>query len=48
MKKIPKNAEVCNLMVGEIDELKDPLFAFIRLKEARYLEGLTEVKLPSR
>ena len=48
MKKIPKNAEVCNLMVGEIEDLQEPLFACIRLKEARFLEGLTEVKLPTR
>lgn len=48
MKKIPKGSEVCNIMVGELDELSDPLLGFIRLKEARLLEGISEVKLPTR
>lgn len=48
MKKIPKGSEVCNIMVGELDELEAPLIALIRLKEARLLEGISEVKLPTR
>lgn len=48
MKKIPKGSEVCNIMVGELDELEEPIIAYIRLKEARLLEGISEVKLPSR
>lgn len=48
MKKIPKGSEVCNIMVGELDELREPILGFIRLKEARLLEGISEVKLPTR
>ncbi|XP_052812134.1 electroneutral sodium bicarbonate exchanger 1-like isoform X2 [Mya arenaria] len=48
MKKIPKGAEVCNIMVGELEELHDPILAFIRLKESRTMEGVSEVKLPTR
>ncbi|KAL4222173.1 Sodium bicarbonate cotransporter 3 [Mactra antiquata] len=48
MKKIPKGSEVCNIMVGELDELHEPILALVRLKEARLLEGISEVKLPSR
>jgi len=48
MRKIPKDAEVCNVMVGAIDELEAPLMAYIRLKEARNMEGISEVKLPTR
>ena len=48
MRKIPKGSEVCNIMVGELDELEAPILALIRLKEARLLEGISEVKLPTR
>lgn len=48
MKKIPKGSEVCNLMVGELDELEGPVMALVRLKEARLMEGISEVKLPTR
>ena len=48
MKKIPKGSEVCNIMVGEVEDLEKPVLAFLRLKEARLMEGLTEVKLPTR
>lgn len=48
MRKIPKESEVCNIMVGELDELEEPIFAFIRLKEARHLESISEVKLPTK
>ncbi|XP_045168202.1 electrogenic sodium bicarbonate cotransporter 1-like isoform X6 [Mercenaria mercenaria] len=48
MKKIPKGSEVCNIMVGELDELHTPIIGLIRLKEARLLEGISEVKLPTR
>ena len=32
MKKIPKGAEASNIMVGEVDFLKKPISAFIRLE----------------
>nr|BAU71495.1 putative sodium-driven chloride bicarbonate exchanger [Phreagena okutanii] len=48
MKKIPKGSEVCSIMVGELEELSGPILSLIRLKEARLLEGISEVKLPTR
>jgi len=48
MKKIPKGSEVCNIMIGELDELREPVLALVRLKEARLMEGISEVKLPTR
>jgi hypothetical protein len=48
MRKIPKGSEVCNIMVGELEDLHTPILGLIRLKEARLLEGISEVKLPTR
>ncbi|XP_052079272.1 electroneutral sodium bicarbonate exchanger 1-like isoform X2 [Mytilus californianus] len=48
MKKIPDGAEAANIWVGEIDALKYPVTAFIRLSEARPIGDLTEVPLPTR
>lgn len=48
MKKIPHGAEVANVWVGEVESLKEPITAFIRLKEPRLISDLTEVPLPTR
>ncbi|VDI03416.1 Hypothetical predicted protein [Mytilus galloprovincialis] len=48
MKKIPDGAEAANIWVGEMDALKYPVTAFIRLSEARPIGDLTEVPLPTR
>uniref|UniRef100_A0A8C3SZW7 Anion exchange protein n=1 Tax=Chelydra serpentina TaxID=8475 RepID=A0A8C3SZW7_CHESE len=47
-KKIPAEAEVSNILVGEVDFLEKPFIAFIRLQEAVGLGALTEVAFPSR
>ncbi|XP_069619985.1 anion exchange protein 4 isoform X2 [Ranitomeya imitator] len=47
-KKIPEGTEVANILVGEVDYLKQPFAAFIRLKDAAVLGTLTEVALPTR
>ncbi|KAM9129119.1 anion exchange protein 4 [Pangshura tecta] len=47
-KKIPPEAEVSNILVGEVDFLEKPFIAFIRLQEAVGLGALTEVAFPSR
>ncbi|XP_038268513.1 anion exchange protein 4 [Dermochelys coriacea] len=47
-KKIPAEAEVSNILVGEVDFLEKPFIAFIRLQEAVRLGALTEVAFPSR
>ncbi|CAM5133474.1 unnamed protein product [Eretmochelys imbricata] len=47
-KKIPAEAEVSNILVGEVDFLEKPFIAFIRLQEAVKLGALTEVAFPSR
>uniref|UniRef100_A0A8C3XTN7 Anion exchange protein n=1 Tax=Chelydra serpentina TaxID=8475 RepID=A0A8C3XTN7_CHESE len=41
-------AEVSNILVGEVDFLEKPFIAFIRLQEAVGLGALTEVAFPSR
>lgn len=48
MKKIPRDAEASNIMVGEVDFLDSPFMAFVRLQQAVMLAGLTEVPVPTR
>nr|ACK37865.1 sodium bicarbonate cotransporter [Opsanus beta] len=48
MKKLPRDAEACNVLVGEVDFLDTPFVAFVRLQQAVMLGALTEVPLPSR
>ena len=48
MKKIPVGAQASNILVGEVDFLKQPIIAFVRLAKAILLSDLTEVPVPSR
>ncbi|XP_053096090.1 electrogenic sodium bicarbonate cotransporter 1 isoform X3 [Pangasianodon hypophthalmus] len=48
MKKIPRDAEASNILVGEVDFLDSPFVAFVRLQQAVILAGLTEVPVPTR
>ncbi|XP_066513597.1 electrogenic sodium bicarbonate cotransporter 4 [Hoplias malabaricus] len=48
MKKIPRDAEASNVLVGEVDFLDKPFVAFVRLSQATTLGGLTEVPVPTR
>ncbi|XP_026052555.1 electrogenic sodium bicarbonate cotransporter 1-like isoform X2 [Carassius auratus] len=48
MKKIPRDAEASNVLVGEVDFLDAPFVAFVRLQQAVMLGGLTEVPVPTR
>ncbi|KAL7839257.1 hypothetical protein SRHO_G00259150 [Serrasalmus rhombeus] len=48
MKKIPRDAEASNVLVGEVDFLDKPFVAFVRLTQATTLGGLTEVPVPTR
>ncbi|XP_027008666.1 electrogenic sodium bicarbonate cotransporter 1 isoform X3 [Tachysurus fulvidraco] len=48
MKKIPRDAEASNILVGEVDFLDSPFVAFVRLQQAIMLAGLTEVPVPTR
>ncbi|XP_059167054.1 anion exchange protein 3-like isoform X2 [Physella acuta] len=48
MRRIPKGAEASNVLVGQVDFLKKPAMAFVRLAEGQLLENLTEVPLPVR
>uniref|UniRef100_A0A672RBV6 Solute carrier family 4 member 5 n=1 Tax=Sinocyclocheilus grahami TaxID=75366 RepID=A0A672RBV6_SINGR len=45
MKKIPRDAEASNVLIGEVDFLDKPFVAFVRLAQAATLGGLTEVPL---
>lgn len=47
-KKIPPGAEASNILVGELDFLKNPIIAFVRLSKACLLGDLTEVPVPTR
>ncbi|XP_031432987.1 electrogenic sodium bicarbonate cotransporter 1 isoform X2 [Clupea harengus] len=48
MKKLPRDAEASNVLVGEVDFLDAPFVAFVRLQHAVMLGGLTEVPVPTR
>uniref|UniRef100_A0A7N6AF04 Anion exchange protein n=1 Tax=Anabas testudineus TaxID=64144 RepID=A0A7N6AF04_ANATE len=48
MKKLPRDAEASNVLVGEVDFLETPLVAFVRLQQAVMLGALTEVPVPTR
>lgn len=48
MKKIPPNAEATNVLVGAVDYLQSPVYAFVRLAKGVPLGDLTEVPLPTR
>ncbi|KAF3848540.1 hypothetical protein F7725_015037 [Dissostichus mawsoni] len=48
MKKIPRDAEASNVLVGEVDFLDKPFVSFVRLAQATTLGGLTEVPVPTR
>jgi len=48
MRKLPPGAEVTNVLVGEVDFLKKPISALVRLANASILGDLTEVPVPTR
>ncbi|XP_051830097.1 electrogenic sodium bicarbonate cotransporter 4 isoform X2 [Antechinus flavipes] len=48
MKKIPKDSEASNVLVGEVDFLDQPFVAFVRLVQSTMLGGMTEVPIPTR
>uniref|UniRef100_A0A8I5N1R8 Anion exchange protein n=1 Tax=Papio anubis TaxID=9555 RepID=A0A8I5N1R8_PAPAN len=48
MKKLPRDAEASNVLVGEVDFLDTPFIAFVRLQQAVMLGALTEVPVPTR
>uniref|UniRef100_A0A3B3BQ95 Anion exchange protein n=1 Tax=Oryzias melastigma TaxID=30732 RepID=A0A3B3BQ95_ORYME len=48
MKKLPRDAEASNVLVGEVDFLDAPFVAFVRLSQAVMLGALTEVPVPTR
>ena len=48
MKKLPKDAEASNILVGELNCLQNPISIFVRLNTALHLGDLTEVPVPTR
>ena len=48
MRRIPKGSEVSVVLVGQVDYVRHPTLAFVRLSEGRVMENLTEVPLPVR
>ncbi|XP_056146587.1 electrogenic sodium bicarbonate cotransporter 1-like [Lampris incognitus] len=48
MKKLPRDAEASNVLVGEVDFLESAFVAFVRLQQAVMLGALTEVPVPTR
>ena len=47
-KKVPKDAESCNLLVGTAAFIRRPLVIFVRLREAVVLEDFCEISALTR
>jgi hypothetical protein len=47
-KKLPKNCEAANILVGQVDFLTDVVMAFCRLETPSVMADLTEVAIPTR
>lgn len=48
LRKVPKGAEACSIMVGELDNLDVGLVGLVRLNDAREMINLSSVPLPTR
>ena len=48
MRKIPGGSEAANILIGQVDFLKEPVVCFARLNKSAVLADLTEVALPTR
>ena len=48
MKKIPPNAEATSVLVGAVDFLQTPVYAFVRLAKGVTIPDLIEVSIPTR
>ena len=47
-KKLPVGVEAANIMIGQLDVLRKPVHALIRLAKPTYFGNLTEVPAPTR
>ncbi|KHJ45498.1 anion exchange protein [Trichuris suis] len=47
-KKLPRDAEASNVLIGQLQSLESRLSVFIRLHKACYFQNLTEVPVPTR
>jgi len=45
MRKIPAESEAANILIGELNLLKKPICAFVRLKDPQVLGNMTEVSI---
>ena len=48
MGKIPAGSEAANIMIGQLESIKEPMMAFIRLAQPAILADLTEVAIQTR
>ena len=48
MGKIPGGSEAANILVGQVDFLTEPVYAFARLSKPSVLADLCEVAVPTR
>jgi Band 3 cytoplasmic domain len=47
-KKLPKDCEAANILVGQVDFLSEVVMAFCRLETPSVMADLTEVAIPTR
>jgi len=47
-KKLPKNTEVANILIGQVEFVTERVMALCRLQSAALMGDLTEVAIPTR
>ena len=47
-KKLPKNCEAANILIGQVEFLSERVMALCRLQTAATMNDLTEVAIPTR
>ena len=48
MRKIPQGSEICDVLVGEMESISEPIVGFVRLAESFVLQEVTDMPLPVR
>ena len=48
MRKIPQGSEICDVLVGEMESITEPIIGFVRLAESIVLQEVTDMPLPVR
>lgn len=48
LRKVPRNSEAANILIGTVDFIETPVYAFVRLARGVIIPDLLEIPLPTR